>query len=130
VVALYVTIDDLFGPRVGPGRRLELSDAELICLAVAQVLLGCASERRWLRFARRRLGMALQHLARHAPSWWDQRRLLDSTALPCGQSRGTVKRSALWDIAAYGYCKSPSGTQSRRSGGSRNGWSRSPRRKL
>jgi hypothetical protein len=56
VIALYVTIDDLFGPRVGPGRRPELSDAELVCLAVAQVLLGGASERRWLRFARRRLG--------------------------------------------------------------------------
>ena len=130
VVALYVTVDDLFGPRVGPGRRPELSDAELICLAVAQVLLGCASERRWLRFARRRLGhlfpylptqsadnkrlraagqllgVALEYLARQAPSWWDQLRLLDSTALPCGQSRETVKRSALWDIAAYGYCKS------------------------
>jgi Transposase DDE domain len=130
VVALYVTVDDLFGPRVGPGRRPELSDAELICLAVAQVLLGCASERRWLRFAHRRLGhlfpylptqsaynkrlraaghllgLALEHLARRAPSWWDQLRLLDSTALPCAASRETVKRSALWDIAGYGYCKS------------------------
>jgi hypothetical protein len=130
VVALYVTVDDLFGPRIGPGRRPELTDAELITLAVAQVLLGCPSERRWLRFAHCRLGhlfpylptqsaynkrlraathllcLALEHLARGAPSWWDQLRLLDSTAVPCAASRETVKRSALWGLAGYGYCKS------------------------
>ena len=55
VTALYVTIDDLFGPRQGPGRKPKLSDAELVCLAVAQVLLGFDSERRWLRFAGQRL---------------------------------------------------------------------------
>ncbi len=55
VVALYVTIDELLGPRRGPGRRPRLSDAELVCLAIAQVLLGFASERRWLRFAGHRL---------------------------------------------------------------------------
>jgi hypothetical protein len=32
--------------------------------------------------------------------------LLDSTALPCAASRETVKRSALWGLAGYGYCKS------------------------
>jgi hypothetical protein len=97
---------------------------------VAQVLLGCPSERRWLRFAHCRLGhlfpylptqsaynkrlraathllcLALEHLARGAPSWWDQLRLLDSTAVPCAASRETVKRSALWGLAGYGYCKS------------------------
>jgi hypothetical protein len=56
VIALYVTIDELLGRRRGPGRRPTLSDAELICLAVAQVLLGFGSERRWLRFAGQRLG--------------------------------------------------------------------------
>jgi hypothetical protein len=44
VVALKVTIDELVGPRRGPGRPPKLSDAELICLAVAQVLLGVGSE--------------------------------------------------------------------------------------
>jgi hypothetical protein len=130
VIALYVTIDDLLGPRRGPGRPPKLSDAELVCLAVAQVLVGARSERRWLRFARARLGhlfpylpgqagynkrlraaahlvcVAIDDLARRAPSWWDQLRLLDSTVLPCAASRETVKRSALWDLAAYGYCKS------------------------
>jgi hypothetical protein len=56
VVALYVSVDDLLGPRRGPGRRPKLSDAELVCLAVAQVLLGYWSERHWLRVASHRLG--------------------------------------------------------------------------
>ena len=38
--------------RSGTGERLD----GLVCLAVAQVLLGCHSERRWLRFAQHRLG--------------------------------------------------------------------------
>jgi hypothetical protein len=129
VIALYVMVDDLFGPRKGPGRPPKLSDAELVCLAVAQVLLGWDSERRWLRFADRRLGhlfpylptpsaynkrlrragplvaLALQDLAAHTPSWSDQLRLVDSTPVPCAASRETVKRSALWPYAGYGYCK-------------------------
>ena len=130
VIALYVTIDDLFGPRHGPGRKPKLSDAELACLAVAQVLLGFDSERRWLRFAGQRLGhlfpylptpsaynrrlrraaalvaLALGDLAARAPSWWDELRLVDSTPVPCAASRVTVRRSALAGIAGYGYCKS------------------------
>jgi hypothetical protein len=130
VTALYVTIDDLFGPRHGPGRKPKLSDAELVCLAVAQVLLGVDSERRWLRFAGQRLGhlfpylptpsaynrrlrraaalvaLAIQDLAARAPSWWDELRLVDSTPVPCAASRQTVKRSALAGHAGYGYCKS------------------------
>jgi hypothetical protein len=31
------------------GRPLRISDSELICLAVAQVLLDCPNERRFLR---------------------------------------------------------------------------------
>ena len=129
-IALYVMVDDLLGPRRGPGRRPKLSDAELVCLAVAQVLLGCSSERRWLRFANRRLGhlfpylpsasaynkrlrragplvaLAIQDLAAHTPSFGDQLRLVDSTPVPCAASRQTVKRSALAGVAGYGYCKS------------------------
>jgi hypothetical protein len=130
VIALYVTIDDLLGPRTGPGRKPKLSDAELVCLAVAQVLLGFDTERRWLRFAGRRLGhlfpylptpsaynrrlrgaaalvaVALGDLAARAPSWWDELRLVDSTPVPCAASRETVKRSGLAGHAGYGYCKS------------------------
>jgi hypothetical protein len=72
VIALYVMVDDLFGPRSGPGRRPKLSDAELVCLAVAQVLLGCNSERRWLRFADRRLGHLFPYLP--TPSTCNQTR--------------------------------------------------------
>jgi DDE family transposase len=132
VIALYVTIDELLGPRLGPGRPPKLSDAELVCLAVAQVLLGARSERHWLRFARARLGhlfpylpgqagynkrlrgaghhlsLAIRHLAMAAPSWRDGFRLLDATPLPCGQSRETVKRSALWGHAGYGWDRSHS----------------------
>jgi Transposase DDE domain len=130
VIALYVMVDDLVGPRMGPGRRPKLSDAELICLAVAQVLLGCSSERRWLRLAAQRLGhlfpylptpsaynrrlrragplvaLAIADVAAHTPTFCDQLRLVDSTPLPCAASRDTVKRSALAGVAGYGYCKS------------------------
>jgi hypothetical protein len=132
VIALYVTIDQLLGPRLGPGRPPKLSDAELVTLAVAQVLLGARSERHWLRFVRARLGhlfpylpgqagynkrlraaghqlsLAIRHLAMVAPSWCDGFRLLDATPLPCGASRETVKRSTLWGHAAYGYDRSHS----------------------
>jgi DDE family transposase len=129
VVALYVTVDDLLGPRIGPGRKPKLSDAELVCLAVAQVLLGCSSQRRWLRLVGRRLGhlfpylptpsaynrrlrragplvaLAIQDVAAHTPSWHDQLRLVDSTPVPCAASRETVRRSALAGQAGSGYCK-------------------------
>jgi hypothetical protein len=130
VIALYVTLDELLGRRRGPGRPPKLTDAELVCLAVAQVLLGFASERRWLRFASQRLGhlfpylptasaynrrlrraaplvgFAIQGLAARTPTWWDQLRLVDSTPVPCAASRQTVNRSELAGHAGYGYCKS------------------------
>jgi hypothetical protein len=132
VIALYVTIDELLEPRCGPGRPPRLADSELVCLAVAQVLLGYDSERRWLRAVRDRLGHlfpyvcgqaaynrrlrraaplvgAISHaLAVACPSWCDQWRLLDATPVPCGQSRETVKRSELVGWAGYGYQRSHS----------------------
>jgi hypothetical protein len=72
LTALYVEIDDhVIAGRRGPGRPRRLSDAELACLAVAQVLPGFASERRWLRFeAGRPPGEALT-----AARWkWRRRR--------------------------------------------------------
>jgi hypothetical protein len=59
-----------------------------------------------LRAAGHLVCLALEYLAQRTPSRWDQLRLLDSTALPCAASRETVKRSALWGLAGYGYCKS------------------------
>lgn len=132
VTALYVEIDDLIGRPAGRGRRPLLSPAELVCLAVMQVLLRFPSERHWLRYARKHLrGMfpylpcqdgynkrmrkagpllakVMRHLATRTPSWFDQLRLIDSTPLPCGASRETVKRSDLAGDAGYGYCASHS----------------------
>jgi Transposase DDE domain len=118
VTALYVEIDDLIEPRHGRGRRPLLSDAELVCLAVMQVLLRFPSERHWLRYARKHLagrpGMMFPYLPdqdgynTRSPSWWDQLRLIDSTPIPCAASRETVKRSDLAGDAGYGYCASHS----------------------
>ncbi len=47
------------GPRSGPGKPPEVTDAELACLAVAQVLLRSDDERHWLRAAASRIGLAL-----------------------------------------------------------------------
>nr|WP_067284809.1 hypothetical protein [Streptomyces jeddahensis] len=41
----------------------KLTDAELLCLAVAQVLLGFPSARHWIRFAHARLGHLPQQSA-------------------------------------------------------------------
>ena len=56
LTALYVLVDDFLPARGGPGRKPKLTDAELITLVIAQIFLDCPSERRYLRFARRRLG--------------------------------------------------------------------------
>lgn len=128
LTALYVLVDDLLPARSGAGRRPKISDAELITLAVAQILLRCHSERRFLRLARKqlshllpyipkqpgynkrlralapRLCQVIEQLARSSPSFCERLRLLDSTPVPCGTSRETVKRSELAGWAAYGYC--------------------------
>jgi hypothetical protein len=108
LIALYVLVDDHVVPphRRRPGRPRQLSDAELVCLAVAQVLLGARSERRWLRMCRRRLGHLFPYLPKQpgyhkrlkaaaplickttlflatlCPSWVDQLRLVDATPIP------------------------------------------------
>lgn len=138
LTALYVDLDDRVLPVLGwsrdhrPGRKPRLSDPEFICLAVAQQLLGFTSERRWIRYAHKHLiamfpalpgqsgygkrlrsqggllSAVMTELARDVPSWHDNLRLLDSTPLPCGASRETVKRSDLAGHAGYGYCASHS----------------------
>jgi hypothetical protein len=138
LTTLYVLLTDRVLPDLGvsrdrrPGRKPGLSDAELLCLAVAQQLLGYSSETRWIRYARTHLtGMfpgipqqsgynkrlraagalisaTITALAKDTPSWHDVLRLVDSTPLPCGTSRETVKRSDLAGHAGYGYCASHS----------------------
>lgn len=132
VTALYVRIDDFLPARCGPGRRPKITDAELIALAVAQMFLGLPNDRKFLALARWRLGhlfsylpkqpgynkrlralaptiaRVITHLAVSSPSFCDGLRLLDSTAVPCAQSRETVRRSELAGHAAYGFCRSHS----------------------
>jgi Transposase DDE domain len=129
---VYVLVDDLLPARRRFGRPARISDSELICLAVAQVLLDCPNERRFLRLAKQRLGHlfpyipgqscfnkrlraltpqlleAITLLARLSPSFCDRLRLLDSTPVPCAASRETVRRSALTGYGGYGYCRSHS----------------------
>ncbi|MFI0977676.1 IS982 family transposase [Streptomyces sp. NPDC021093] len=101
-------------------------------LAAAQALLGFSLEARWLRFARahlrpifpclpqrpgynKRLRAALplvkkavRMLATDTDFWFDDHWVVDSTPVPCGMSRPTVKRSELVGWAGYGYCASHS----------------------
>ena len=137
LIALYVELTDRIIPvlgftRSGPGQRPEVTDAELVCLAVAQVLLRYDDERHWLRAARSRVGhlfprllaqseynqrvknagplleAALRWLASHTPASAELVRLLDATPVPCGQSAVTARRSGLFGWAGYGYCPSHS----------------------
>ena len=137
LIALYVELTDRIIPAQGRDRRRMgrppvLTDAELVCLAVAQVLLRYDDERHWLRAAPSRLGhlfprllgqseynqrlkaaaplmeAALRWLAERTPASAELLRLMDGTPVPCGQSVATTKRSDLAGYAGYGYCASHS----------------------
>ena len=76
LIALYVELTDRIIPlrglaRSGPGQRPEVTDAELVCLAVARVLLRYDGERRWLRAARKQVGHLFPRLL--AQSEYNQR---------------------------------------------------------
>ena len=109
-----------------------MTDAELVCLAVAQVLLRCDDERHWLRIAPRLVGHLFPRLLRQSeynerlknlaplmeaaarwladatPGAAEMLRLMDATPVPCGHSVITAKRSNLFGWAGYGYCPSHS----------------------
>src|ERR1700685_1482096 len=135
--ALYVELTDRIIParglaRRGPGGRPEVTDAELACIAVAQVLLRFDGERHWLRAAPKLIGhlfprllaqgeynerlrklaalmeAALRWLADATPATAELLRLMDATPVPCGHSALTAKRSGLYGHAGYGYCPSHS----------------------
>jgi len=132
LTALYVKVDDWLGRQSRTGRPPKLSDAELLTLAVAQVLLGVRSEARWLRFVPRALPAAFPYLpgqsgynkrlrgalplikrliralARDTDLWDDPVWVVDSTPVECARSRPTVKRSDLAGWAGYSYCASHS----------------------
>jgi hypothetical protein len=137
--ALYVRTDDLLkeSPERAPWRPVigigpQISDAELVTLAVMQALLGFTSEARWLRYARAHLRRMFPRLpqqpgynkrlralaatmawlaaalARDTSLWSDDVWVADSTPVECGRSRETTRRSDLAGWAEYGYCASHS----------------------
>lgn len=137
--ALYARTDDLLkaSPERAPWRPAigicpQISDAELITLAVMQALLGHVSEARWLRFARsqlrhlfpwlpeqpgynkrlRKLAVTMcwliRALAQDTTLWSDDVGVVDSTPVECGRSKETARRSDLAGWAEYGYCASHS----------------------
>jgi hypothetical protein len=137
--ALYVRTDDLLkeSPQVAPlrpavGIAPQLSDAELVTLAVMQALLGFTSEARWVRYAHAHLRplfpylpqqpgynkrlRAARGLVRHCARvlaastslWSDDVWVVDSTPVERARSRETVKHSELAGWAQYGYCASHS----------------------
>jgi hypothetical protein len=94
---------------------------------VAQVLLRYHDEHHWLRAAPSRVGhlfprllsqpeynrrlrgaadlleASLRWLATHTPASAELLRLVDGTPVPCGASRTTARRSALFGYAGYGH---------------------------
>jgi transposase len=131
LITVYCTADDLLPERPRNARR-RLSDAEVVTLCVAQVLMGIPGDRRFLRAARRQLGHLFPQLpsqdalhkrrarlaetiewligvfAAQSPGSSDDLLLLDSTPVECGRSVETTRRSELADACGYGYCKSHS----------------------
>jgi hypothetical protein len=131
VIAVYCTADDLL-PAKPPNWRRRLTDAEVVALCVAQVMLGVASDRRFLRLAKRQLGHLFPMLpkqpglvkrraaladtiswlveifAADCPAAHDELVVVDSTPVECGRSLDTARRSQLADWAGYGYSRSHS----------------------
>src|SRR5438270_1757796 len=130
-ISVYCTADDLLPQRPRNARR-RLSDAEIVTLCVAQVVMGIPSDRRFLRAARRQLGHLFPVLpsqdafhkrrarlaetiewligvfAAQSPGSADDVVLLDSTPVECGRSVETARRSRLAEVCGYGYSRSHS----------------------
>jgi hypothetical protein len=118
--------------RPNVGITPKITDAELITVSVMQALLGYAQESRWIRYARKALSLLFPRLPKQpgynkrlrllgpqithliavlgadTDLWQHPIRVADSTPVPCGTSRETVKRSQLAGWAGYGYCASHS----------------------
>lgn len=135
--ALYVEADEFvkthpelvpLRPRIGI--KPQVSDAELMTLAVLAVVQQIDNETRWVRFSNthlrhlfprllqqsgynkrlRKLAALMaaftHHLAQHTSVFTDDLLVADSTPIECARSRETVNRSDLAGWAQYGYCAS------------------------
>jgi hypothetical protein len=129
--SVYCTADDLL-PQKPPNWRRRLTDAEVVTLCVAQVMMGIPSDRRFLRAAKRQLGHLFSTLpsqsalhkrrarlepqiawlvgvfAASSPAAHDSVVVIDSTPVECGRSVETTRRSELADWCGYGYSRSHS----------------------
>ena len=128
VIAVYCAACSLFpAARKRRGRPQQVTDNELLCLMVAQMLLGQPSDRRFLAVAKRRLDHLFPTLpsqsrynercrqlapelvtlwraiACELPGFHDTLSFVDTTPLPCGQSVSTVNRSELAPWCGFGY---------------------------
>ena len=140
LIALYVELTDRIIPsrglaRSGPGQRPVVTDAELVCLAVAQVLLRFDGERRWLRAARTQVGhlfprmlaqseynqrlksaaplmeAALRWLAEATPATAEMLRLMDATPSRAGSRSSPPAARSCSDGPATGTARAiPAGT--------------------
>lgn len=137
--ALYSTADDLLRshPERVPDRPAigftpQISDAEILTLAVMQALHGYTSEARWLRHVHASMSDMFPYVPQQSGynkrlrkladtmAWMTGRLgeatsiatddvwVVDSTPVECGRSRETAKRSDLAGWAEYGYCASHS----------------------
>lgn len=86
LTALYCFVDHALADCRAPGRPKRLTDAELVTLAVAQVLLERPSEAAWLRYSRKHFSGMFPYLhrlhsaaVRHVPG--------NSQALGVGRAR-------------------------------------------
>lgn len=129
--SVYCTADDLL-PQKRPNWRRELTDAEIVTLCVAQVMMGIPSDRRFLRAAKRQVGHLFLKLpsqsalhkrrarlepqiewlvgvfATASPAAHDPVVVVDSTPVECGRSVETARRSQLAEWCGYGYSRSHS----------------------
>jgi hypothetical protein len=116
LITVFCTADDLL-PKKAENARRSLTDAEVVTLLVAQVLMGIPSDRRFLRAARKQLielfpglvgqsgwhkrrarldselELVMAALARECPGFWDDIVVIDSTPVETARSRETVKRA-------------------------------------
>jgi hypothetical protein len=127
VVAAYVFADEYPVP-ARPGRRAQVSDAELVALAVCQAAMGISSDRQFLGLVGYRLPGWFPHLPSQSQynrrlralveliaavqqrlaSWLDTGgpRLCDGTLLECANYPGCASRSEFAGFARFGYQKS------------------------
>ena len=127
VVAAYVFADEYPVP-ARPGRRPQVSDAELVALAVCQAAMGISSDRQFLGLVGRvlpgwfpRLPSQSQYNRRlralvelisavqlSLARWLDagEVRLCDGTLIACASYPGCAARSEFAGFARYGYQKS------------------------